>query len=71
MPTVDLAQIQERLYEDPQVVAKLAADYGLSQPPGDPNELATALTDAFGQQPDATRRLIGRLRLCSNNPERR
>jgi len=55
VPTVDLAQIRERLYADPQVVAKLAADYGLSQPPGDPNELATALTDAFGQQPDTTR----------------
>ena len=53
MPTVDLAQIQERLYEDPQVVAKLVADYGVSRPPGDPHELATALTDAFGQQPDS------------------
>ncbi len=55
MPTLDLAQIQERLYEDPQVVAKFTADYGLSQTPGNANELATALADAFGQQPDATR----------------
>lgn len=54
MPTVDLGQIKERLYEDPQVLAKLVADYALLRAPANPEELAASLTDAFGQQLDAT-----------------
>lgn len=49
--TIDIEEIKRRLYDDPEIRARIVRDYGLTNSPADPERLVSALLHNLGQTP--------------------